>query len=149
MKDRIYGVKDPNHTYRKRPGAYGIAFNTDRQVALVKVDNTYFLPGGGIEEGEDPVTCLRREFVEETGCQVEVGAYLDRCTQFTYSKTRQRHYQLVGSFYLVHIQQMTNGKVEDDHELVWADLSEVNDLIRLEYHAVMIHEAYAMAYAGS
>jgi 8-oxo-dGTP diphosphatase len=39
------------------------------------------LPGGFLEEGEEPIAGLRREFLEETGLEVEpvewVGAFID------------------------------------------------------------------------
>jgi 8-oxo-dGTP diphosphatase len=62
--------------------AYGLCQRDDGRVLLVRASPTltvagqWFLPGGGLEHGEDPVAGLRREFVEETGLEVEVGALL-------------------------------------------------------------------------
>ena len=62
----------------QRVGVYGICEQQDR-VLLVRaaqyltVAGMWFLPGGGIDHGEDPVTALRREFDEETGLEVRVG----------------------------------------------------------------------------
>ena len=36
-------------------------------------------PGGGMEFGEDAPACLAREFMEETGLQVDVGPFLFAC----------------------------------------------------------------------
>ena len=64
---------------RQRVAVYGICEDGRRRVLLVRaaryltVAGRWFLPGGGIDHGEDPVTALRREFAEETGLQVEVG----------------------------------------------------------------------------
>jgi len=58
---------------------YGICEDPARGVLLVRaapfltVAGQWFLPGGGLEHGEDPVSGLRREFAEETGLDVEVG----------------------------------------------------------------------------
>ena len=43
----------------------------------------WFLPGGGIDHGEDPVTALRREFAEETGLEVLVGPLLGVLSDLT------------------------------------------------------------------
>jgi 8-oxo-dGTP pyrophosphatase MutT (NUDIX family) len=44
-----------------------------RAARYLTVAGRWFLPGGGIDHGEDPVAALQREFAEETGLQVEVG----------------------------------------------------------------------------
>jgi 8-oxo-dGTP diphosphatase len=64
---------------RQRVAVYGICEDGAGHVLLVRaaryltVAGRWFLPGGGIDHGEDPVTALEREFGEETGLQVRVG----------------------------------------------------------------------------
>jgi 8-oxo-dGTP diphosphatase len=66
----------------QRVAVYGIYESPDREVLLVRaapyltVAGQWFLPGGGLEHGEDPVAGLRREFAEETGLDVRVGDLL-------------------------------------------------------------------------
>jgi 8-oxo-dGTP diphosphatase len=63
---------------RRRVGAYGIARDDQGRVLLVRSSirsnhpGTWFLPGGGLEHGEDPASGVAREFFEETGLTVEV-----------------------------------------------------------------------------
>jgi 8-oxo-dGTP diphosphatase len=63
---------------QQRVAVYGICTEEDR-VLLVRaakyltVAGLWFLPGGGIDHGEDPPAALRREFNEETGLHVRVG----------------------------------------------------------------------------
>jgi 8-oxo-dGTP pyrophosphatase MutT (NUDIX family) len=67
---------------RQRVAVYGICeegHGTGTRVLLVRaasyltVAGRWFLPGGGIDHGEEPETALRREFLEETGLDVVVG----------------------------------------------------------------------------
>jgi 8-oxo-dGTP pyrophosphatase MutT (NUDIX family) len=61
---------------------YGLCADPDGRVLLVRaapwltVAGQWFLPGGGLDHGEDPVAGLRREFAEETGLAVDIGALL-------------------------------------------------------------------------
>ena len=67
---------------RQRVAVYGICEEgrgADARVLLVRaashltVAGRWFLPGGGLDHGEDPPSALRRECTEETGLQVVVG----------------------------------------------------------------------------
>jgi 8-oxo-dGTP diphosphatase len=66
----------------QRVAAYGICEDATGNVLLVRaashltVAGSWFLPGGGIEHGEDPPEGLAREFTEETGLTVVVGNLL-------------------------------------------------------------------------
>jgi 8-oxo-dGTP pyrophosphatase MutT (NUDIX family) len=68
-----------SHARRQRVSVYGICEDGTGRVLLVRaapyltVAGRWFLPGGGIDHGEDPVAALRREFSEETGLAVEIG----------------------------------------------------------------------------
>lgn len=60
-------------TYKLREAVRAIIFDTDKKVALLKVsrDSYFKLPGGGVEEGEDFETALKRECLEEIGCEIK------------------------------------------------------------------------------
>lgn len=59
----------PNTYYRISVKA--LVFNETRSGVLFaqEEDGVWELPGGGLEWGEDPQTCLRREILEETGIE--------------------------------------------------------------------------------
>jgi 8-oxo-dGTP diphosphatase len=67
---------------QQRVAVYGICEDGAGNVLLVRaaphltVAGQWFLPGGGLDHGEDPAHGLRREFREETGLEVDVGALL-------------------------------------------------------------------------
>jgi 8-oxo-dGTP pyrophosphatase MutT (NUDIX family) len=47
-----------------------------RAAPYLTVAGQWFLPGGGLDHGEDPVDGLRREFREETGLDITPGPLL-------------------------------------------------------------------------
>ena len=63
-----------------RPAAYAVIIR-DGEVLLshwsLKGYTSWTLPGGGIEVGESPAECCRREVFEETGYHVEVGPLIE------------------------------------------------------------------------
>ena len=61
---------------RRRIGAYGVCLDADGRVLLVRASahsarpGTWYLPGGGIGQGEHPADAVVRELAEETGLTV-------------------------------------------------------------------------------
>ena len=60
--------------YKIREAAKAIVFDENNLVALLySTKNRYYkLPGGGVEKDESYETALKRECVEEIGCEVEI-----------------------------------------------------------------------------
>ncbi len=68
---------------RQRIAAYGVCRDADGRVLLARASSSltvrgrWFLPGGGVQHGENPPDSLRREMEEETGLSVVVGPLLE------------------------------------------------------------------------
>jgi len=69
-----YVSEEEGVSYLVREAARAVVVDRDLRLALLHVsrDGYYKLPGGGMEEGEDDVTALRRECREELGCELEI-----------------------------------------------------------------------------
>lgn len=70
----------------------GVLLEAGRVVLLENERNEWELPGGRLEAGEDPATCLAREFAEELGVKVAVKTILD---SWVYEVLPARHVVIV------------------------------------------------------
>ena len=66
----------------------GVCLVAGEVVLLKNERDEWELPGGRLERGEDPVSCLKRELEEELGIEVEVGPLLD-CWRYPVLPTRE------------------------------------------------------------
>jgi len=68
---------------RQRIAAYGICVDAAGRLLLARaapsltLRGRWFLPGGGVQQGEHPTESLRREIEEESGLVVELGPLVD------------------------------------------------------------------------
>lgn len=133
MVDKTFGQREPNVQYNDRRGAYLIAVK-DGKAAVVKTPTGYFLIGGGIENGEDPVQCLEREAMEETGCRVAIQEYIGSAEAF-------REYEGIGYFHPVQfyyggmLVEKIASPIETDHILEWISVEDIESKMRLEMQA--------------
>ncbi|MCZ8517719.1 NUDIX domain-containing protein [Paenibacillus filicis] len=62
-----------------RCGIKGIVISNNKLLTIKKYDEQFgadfTLPGGGQEHGENLIEALKREFLEEVGCQIEVKQF--------------------------------------------------------------------------
>jgi ADP-ribose pyrophosphatase YjhB (NUDIX family) len=68
---------------RQRIAVYGIVRDDEERLLLARaaplltLRGRWFLPGGGVQHGEDPEGSLRREITEESGLTIVPGPLLD------------------------------------------------------------------------
>ncbi len=76
-------IKKGEKTWERR-ASRGVVFDKEGFIPLMFVSKIGYhkLPGGGIEENETETEACKREFLEETGCEVEVGKEIGMVTEF-------------------------------------------------------------------
>ena len=114
----VFGKRVLNCPYVVRPSAYALVRNTDHLIAVVRTDAGYFLPGGGIEEGEDPEQAVAREALEECGIVVSVAGLVGRAVEIVYSAHERTCFEKDSAFLEARLQAATFWR-EPGYELLW------------------------------
>ncbi len=87
---------------------YGLLFDENKRLLVSDefIRGNYYtkLPGGGLEIGEGTRDCLKREFLEETGLEVEVGEHIYTTDFFQISAFNNKD-QIISVYYSVSTSQ--------------------------------------------
>ncbi|TWS95441.1 NUDIX hydrolase [Streptococcus sp. sy018] len=131
-----FGIKKENTDYTTRHGVYAIIPNkTNDQIILVQAPNgSWFLPGGEIEAGEEHLTALRRELIEELGFTAEFGQYYGQADEYFYSSHRDKHYYNPAYIYQVTQFQVAQSPLEDFNQLAWFPVDEAISKLKRGSH---------------
>jgi ADP-ribose pyrophosphatase YjhB (NUDIX family) len=118
---------------------YAIIFNGHNQVLLSDeyVLDTYMtkFPGGGLEWGEGPIDCLKREAVEEFGQSIDITRHF-YTTEFFQKALFYEESQLISIYYLARFRDPIqfkistkpfdfNGKVNGSQSFRWVDIDKL------------------------
>jgi ADP-ribose pyrophosphatase YjhB (NUDIX family) len=87
---------------------YGVCINADGEllVADERIQGMKItkLPGGGLEFGEGPADCVRREFIEETGQAVHILSHFYTTDFFVLSAFHSKN-QIISIYYKVQFEE--------------------------------------------
>jgi 8-oxo-dGTP pyrophosphatase MutT (NUDIX family) len=111
---RTFGEPPPGRT--PRPGAYVVVVNASWDVAVVRVGDDVWLPGGGIHPGETPEDAARREVHEETGLTVELVSTMGESHE--YHEVRGKAVHRLAHYYTARVLSAGTA-LEPDHRLEW------------------------------
>lgn len=130
---RVIGDRKPGFTYTERQAVRVVAFNSLGQIALIHAqrEDYYKLPGGGIEPGEDHVTAVQREMLEETGVVIKVRG----CGIVASTEEYRLHIHQFSHCYLADVVRdtgvvsLTEGELEDQFTHMWVSVEEAKRLL--------------------
>lgn len=105
-----------------------MVFDQENQVALLYVSrhDYYKLPGGGVEKYEDYPTALKRECLEEIGCDVEVAGEIGQIIEYRKfcSLTQISYCYLAKVKGSKGMPNLMPDEIEDGFQVVWISLEE-------------------------
>lgn len=130
----VYPTFDNNGEKNKyRKAVRAVVFDNENKVAILNVKkyNYYKLPGGGIENGESMEEALKRECLEEIGCNIEVLEEVGRVLEHRNKiETDQESFcytaKLVGE---KGNPSFVGYEIDDGFEPLWVDIDQAIKLV--------------------
>lgn len=124
-------------TVKPRYTARAILKNGDKYAVMYSHKfNLHSLPGGGVDEGEDTISALKREILEETGClcdDIKELGYVSE-NRFHCDYTQISYYYIVETSGATQKTQMTEDEIINNTETQWHNLEDMITLISSPVH---------------
>jgi 8-oxo-dGTP diphosphatase len=138
----VFGTRFLDKKYLHRKGAYAIILSTakDKVLTVHNGKGLHFLPGGGIEEGENDLECLKREMLEETGYRAKIDTFIGSALNYFFSSENE---PIVsdGNFYLAQLLDKVQEPSEDDHLLEWVHIEIMEDFFFYQHQVWAVKKA--------
>lgn len=131
-----FGEKKEGVAYVNRYGVYAVIPDEKKEkIILVQAPNgAWFLPGGEIEKGEDQLTALSRELIEELGFTAQIGRYYGQADEYFYSRHRDTHFYNPAYIYEVVAFEESQKPLEDFNNLAWFPVDEALNKLKRGSH---------------
>lgn len=119
---KIFYEKE-NEKYIDRIGAYLIPIK-DNKIAVIKTPKGYFLLGGGLDNNESDIDCIKRECLEEIGYNVKNIKQI--CSAEAYCiNSKIGYFHPIQRYYLGEIIEKIQEPIELDHKLMWVNYKDL------------------------
>jgi 8-oxo-dGTP diphosphatase len=125
---------------KPRIAVNAVLFDSDKNIALSYMGkyDLHTLPGGGVDPGEDLMTAVKREILEETGCQCEIIGELGRIfeNRSEHDFTQERSYfvaRVVGEKGGL---SLTDEEIAESTTVEWHPLEQALEMITSKQHNV-------------
>ena len=127
MQYRLFGEKREGAEYIKREGAYIICIR-DGCVAASKAAKGYYLPGGGVKNGESHEECISRECIEETGYSVRAVEKIAEAEIF-FENGSKGNFHLFQNYYRGEFIKKEKEPIETDVVFEWLPLENTDKMV--------------------
>jgi 8-oxo-dGTP diphosphatase len=125
---------EESSNYKVREASRAVIFDDNKNIALLHATkyNYYKLPGGGIEKDEDSEEALRRECLEEIGCNVKITKDLGTILEYR----KKYHLKQISYCYVGNVigekgvSQLMDNEMEEGFETVWFPIKNALDKVR-------------------
>jgi 8-oxo-dGTP diphosphatase len=116
-----------------------VLFDAEGNIALSYMEKyeLYTLPGGGVESGEDLRAAVKREILEETGCECEIIGELGRIfeNRSEHDFTQERSYYMARVIGEKGALRPTDEEIEENLAVVWVSIEQALKIITGKQHS--------------
>jgi inorganic pyrophosphatase len=128
-----FGSRVHGCPYVVRPSAYAIVTRGANELAVVRTDAGCYLPGGGVEAGEDFKRAIEREAVEECGLVLRVHEPLTSAIEIVYSEKEGACFEKQSTFAEANVIDLVT-PTDPTHELGWLSMDEASRTLTYGSH---------------